>query len=56
MNDFDKAMHSFTLEELIDLFYRLYQPETEDVVELTLQEISEGKGKGVNPKLLRIKE
>jgi hypothetical protein len=55
-NNFNVASNQFTLEELINFDYKLYQPEEEDIVELTFQEISEGKGKGVNPKLLKIKE
>jgi hypothetical protein len=59
-NKFNRAAGSFTLSELIDNSYQLVQPESDpksqDLVHLTIQDISEGKGKGIDPKLLRIKE
>lgn len=54
--NYGTANISFTLGELIESKYKLKQPKIEDeVIELTIQDISEGKGKGIDPKLIRIK-
>jgi hypothetical protein len=60
LNDFSISDNHYTLEELINREFKLVQ-EDEDTTEsnlihLTIQDISEGKGKGIDPKRIRIKE
>jgi len=57
-NDYNKtAGGGYTLKELITSNYNLLVPKsTEKPVYLTLQEISDGKGKGIPSHLIKIKE
>jgi len=54
----DQAYEIFyTLSELISNDYTLFQEENhQQIVELTIQDISDGKGKGIDANLIRIKE
>ena len=45
----------YTIQQIVKNFKLTNQP-IEKLVHLTIQDISEGKGKGVDPKLLRVKE
>ncbi|MBW3021683.1 hypothetical protein KY328_02085 [Candidatus Woesearchaeota archaeon] len=58
INGFSIAAGSvYSIQELINMGYTLKQPKSElKIVELTIQDISDGKGKGIDPKLIRIKE
>lgn len=48
---------AFTLSKLIEDGWTLKQEQSKpDIVELTIQDISDGKGKGIDPSLIRIKE
>lgn len=57
--DFDTASSVHTLKELILDGWKLESELTDQepaLVELTIQDISEGKGAGVDPKFIRIKD
>ena len=59
IGDFDKASSIYTLKELIRKGWKLESELTTEepaLVELTIQDISEGKGAGVDPKFIRIKD
>jgi transposase len=58
-DDFYNASNSYTLLELIGYKYALKQPEEtkfDELVHLTFKDIKDGKGKGIDPKLIRIKQ
>ena len=57
--NFDKASNVYTLKDLIRKGWKLESELTAQepaLVELTIQDISEGKGAGVDPKFIRIKD
>lgn len=59
IEDFDIASYPYTLKELILDGWKLESESTAQepaFVELTIQDISEGKGAGVDPKFIRIKD
>ena len=59
IGDFDTACNIYTLKELIRKGWKLESESTTEepaLVELTIQDISEGKGAGVDPKFIRIKD
>jgi hypothetical protein len=60
LNDFSISGSQFKLEELINGEFKLVKEDEDtaesNLVHLTIQDISEGKGKGVDPKRIRIKE
>ena len=59
LGDFDTASNVHTLKELILDGWKLESESTTEepaLVELTIQDISEGKGAGVDPKFIRIKD
>jgi hypothetical protein len=59
LGDFDTASSVHTLKELILDGWKLESELTAqepELVELTIQDISEGKGAGVDPKFIRIKD
>lgn len=56
LNECNISTGHYTLNELINKGYKLYNEQPQEIVELTIQDISKGKGKGVDPKLIRIKE
>lgn len=59
LGDFDAASSVHTLKELICNGCKLESESTAQepkLVELTIQDISEGKGAGVDPKFIRIKD
>jgi hypothetical protein len=60
LNDFSISGSQFKLEELINGEFRLVQEDEDtaesNLVHLTIQDISKGRGKGIDPKRIRIKE
>lgn len=58
-NNYSESGVPYTIKELIDMGYKLVTPEEEkkeELVHLTIKDISEGKGTGVPPHLIRVKE
>ena len=56
LNNKNKASVWWTKDELIADGWELKTDYPEEEVHLSIQDISEGKGKGIDPKLIRIKE
>lgn len=55
-DDRTKASMIWTLEEIVNAGFKFCETPSTRIVELTVQDISAGKGVGIDPSLIRIKE